>query len=154
MVGLIDAKQKESASIGYWLYYVTLTFDLTHDLDLGFFKVNFLNGCISGIVGLIDMKWKWWELIRYWAHCMTLPFDHTHDLDLAVSIKVRVWNNISRSGSADWHGTKGMWAVHSWPWYWLCVTMVCCVDVPDSDGVTSKVGVPSIYPVLFGHLMH
>ena len=20
---------------------------------------------------------------------------------------------------AGWHGTKGMWVIHSWPWYWL-----------------------------------
>ena len=34
MVGLIDVKQKGSASVGYWAQYVTLTFDLTHGLDL------------------------------------------------------------------------------------------------------------------------
>ena len=32
MVGQIDMKQKGSASFGYWVKYVTLTFDLTHDL--------------------------------------------------------------------------------------------------------------------------
>ena len=37
---------------------MTLTFDLTHDLDLGCFKVKFRNNCISGIVGLVDLKWK------------------------------------------------------------------------------------------------
>ena len=34
MVGPIDVKRKESAWVGYWVNYVTLTFDLTHDLDL------------------------------------------------------------------------------------------------------------------------
>ena len=24
-----------------------------------------------------------------------------------------------RKGAADWHGTKRMWVIHSWPWYWL-----------------------------------
>ena len=43
MVGLIDVKRKGSASVGYWVQYVTLTFDLTHDLDLGCFKVKFRN---------------------------------------------------------------------------------------------------------------
>ena len=66
-------------------YYVTLTFNLTHDLDVGFFKVKFPNSSISGIVGLIDGKWKGSELIRYWAGCVTLPFYHTYDLDLQVS---------------------------------------------------------------------
>ena len=56
MVGSIDVKQKGSALAGYWVQYMTLTFDLTHDLDLGCFKVKFGNSCIYGIVGLIDVK--------------------------------------------------------------------------------------------------
>ena len=56
-------KRKGSALVGYWVQYVNLTFDLTHDLDLGFFKVKFWNSSISGIVGLIDVKWKGSELI-------------------------------------------------------------------------------------------
>ena len=38
MVGPIDVKRKGGASVGYWVNYVTLTFDLTHDLDLWFFQ--------------------------------------------------------------------------------------------------------------------
>ena len=34
MVGPIDKKRKGGASVGYWVDYVTLIFDLTHDLDL------------------------------------------------------------------------------------------------------------------------
>ena len=74
-------------------WILTLTFDLTDDLDVGCYKVKFRNSSISGIVGLIDMKWKGSELMWYWADCMTLPFDHTHDLDLGVEIsRSRVWN--------------------------------------------------------------
>ena len=58
MVGPIDVKQKGSASVGYWAQYVTLTFDLTHDLDLGCFKVKFRNSFFLWIVGLINVKWK------------------------------------------------------------------------------------------------
>ena len=72
MVGPIDVKRKGSALIGYWVQYVTLTFDLTHDLDLGCFKVNFRNSSISGIVGLIDVKWKGSELIWYWVDELAL----------------------------------------------------------------------------------
>ena len=69
MIGLIDVKQR--ALVGYWVNCVpsilrrigwmvgklcALDFDLTHDLVLGFFKVRFLNSCISGIVGMIDVK--------------------------------------------------------------------------------------------------
>ena len=85
MVGPIDVKRKGSALVGYWVQYMTLTFDLTHDLDLGCFKVKIRNSSIYGMVGLIDVKWRGSELIWYWADCMTLPFDHTHDLDLGVS---------------------------------------------------------------------
>ena len=44
MVGSIDLKRK---GVGYWVNYVTLTFDLIRDLDLGFFKVKFQysSGC-------------------------------------------------------------------------------------------------------------
>ena len=41
MVGSSDVKRKGGASGGHWVNYVTLTSDLTHDLDLGFFKVKF-----------------------------------------------------------------------------------------------------------------
>ena len=58
MVGPIDVKLKGNASVGYWVQFVTLTFDLTHDFDLGCFKVKFRNSSISGIVGLIDVKFK------------------------------------------------------------------------------------------------
>ena len=34
MVGPIDVKRKGGASVGYWANYVTLTYDLTHDIDL------------------------------------------------------------------------------------------------------------------------
>ena len=134
MVGSIDVKQKGSASVGYRVQYVTLTFDRTHDLDLGCFKVKFRNSSISGIVGLIDVKWKRGELIWYWADCMTLPFDHTHDLDLGVEI--------SRSESEialfqEWDG-RLTWNEKdvSHPFMTMIltsVTMVRWADVPDSD---------------------
>ena len=56
MVCSIDLKHKGSASVRYWINYVTLRFDLIHDLNIGFFKLKFLNSCISGIIGLIDVK--------------------------------------------------------------------------------------------------
>ena len=101
MVGPIDVKRKGSALVGHWVQYITLTYDLTHDLDLGCFMVKFWNSSISGIVGLIDVKWKGSELIWYWADCMTLPFDHTHDLDLGVS-RSESEKLYLRNGAADW----------------------------------------------------
>ena len=132
MVGRIDVKRKGSALVGYWVQYVTLTFDLTHDLDLGCFKVKFRNSSISRIVGLIDVKWKGSELIWYWANCMTLPLDHTHDLDLGVS---RSESEIALSqewGSRLTMNEKDV----SHPFMTMiltCVTVVAWADVPDSD---------------------
>ena len=141
MVGPIDMKWKGSALVGYWVQYVTLTFDLTHDLDLGCFKVKLWNSSISGIVGLIDVKWKGSELIWYWADCMTLPFDYTHDLDLGVS---KSESELALSQSY-WQWTKRMWVIHSLPWYWLVWggRMYRIVT-----GVTSDVSVPSTYLVV------
>ena len=107
------------------------------------------NSSISGIVGLIDVKWKGSELIWYWTDCITLPFDHTHELDLGV-FKVRVWNNfISGMGWSIDNERKGCeLSIHDhdvwllWPWWggqrYRIVT-----------GVTSDVGVPSTYLVLY-----
>ena len=132
MVGPIDLKQKGSALVGYWIWYVSLTFDLTHDLDLGCFKVKFRNSCISGIVGLIDVKWKGSKLIGYWADCMNLPFDHTHGLDLGVS---RSESEIA--WSQEWDG-RLTWNEKdvSHPFMTMIltsVTMVGWMDSPDSD---------------------
>ena len=122
--------EKGSALVGYWVQYVTLTFDLTH--DLGCFKVKFRNSSISGIVGLIDVKWKGSELIWYWADCMTLPFDHTHDLDLRISR-----SESETALSQEWGGQL-TWNEKdlSHPFMTMIltsVTMVGRADVPDSD---------------------
>ena len=133
MVGPINLKRKGSASVGYWIQYVTLNFDLNHDLDLECFKVKFWKSSISGIVGLIDVKWKRSELIWYWANCMTLSFDHTHDIDPGVEIS-RSESEIALS--QEWDG----WLIWnekdvSHPFMTMIltsVTMVGWVDVPDS----------------------
>ena len=94
MAGPIDVKRKGSALVRYWVWYVPLTFGLSHDLDLGCFRVKFRNSCISGIVGLIDVKWKGNELIRYWDKCMTWPL-WSHPWPWTWSLKVRVWNSLT-----------------------------------------------------------
>ena len=132
MVGRIDVKRKGGALVGHWVQYVTLTFDLTHDLDLGCFKVKFRNSSISRIVGLIDVKWKGSKLIWYWANCMTLPFDHTHDLDLGVSRSESEIVLSQEWGSRLTMNEKDV----SHPFMTMiltCVTMVAWADVPDSD---------------------
>ena len=56
MGGPIDVKRKGGESVGYGVNYVTFTFDLTHAIDLWFFKVNFQNNCILGI--FIWLMWN------------------------------------------------------------------------------------------------
>ena len=111
---------------------MTLTFDLTYDLNLGCFKVKFRNSCIPGIVGLIDVKWKGSKLIWYWADCMTLPLDRTHDLDLGVS---RSESEIAISQEWGCRLTLNEKDVsHQFMTMMLTsVTMVWWVDVPDSE---------------------
>ena len=136
MVGPIDVKWKGNASVGYWAQYVTLTFDLPLDLDLGCFKVKFWNSSFSGIVGLIDVEWKQSELIWYWADCMTLPFNHTHDFDLGVEIS-RSESEIALSQEWDGRLTWNDKDV-SHPFMTMIltsVTMVGWADVQDSDWV-------------------
>ena len=41
--GPIDMKRKVGTSVAYRVNHVTLTFDLTHDLDLGVFKIAVCN---------------------------------------------------------------------------------------------------------------
>ena len=134
MVGPIDVKRKGNASVGYWVWYVTLTFDLTYDLDLGCYEVKFRYSSISGIVGLIDVKWKRSELIWYWADFMTFPFYHTHDLDPGVEIS-RSKSEIALSQEWDGQLTWNEKDV-SHPFMTMILTsgtMMGWADVPDSD---------------------
>ena len=97
-------KRKVSALVGYWVQCVTLTFDLTHDLDLGCFKVKFRNSSISGIVAWIDVKRKISALVGYWVQYVTFTFDLTHDFDLGC-FKVK-FRNSSISGIVAWIDVK------------------------------------------------
>ena len=108
------------------------TFDLTHDLDLGCFKVKLWNSCISGIVGLTDMKWKGSELIGYLADYITLPYDHAHDIDLVISR-----SEFERAFPQEWDGRLTLNKKYmSHPFRTMVLTSVIVVgwaDVPDTD---------------------
>ena len=82
MVDPIDMKQKGGALAAYWVNYVALTFDFTHDLDHGFFKVEFPNTCISGIV-----TWLMWNEKK------------------ANQVDTGQITLFFRNGRVDWHGT-------------------------------------------------
>ena len=152
-------KRKGSASVGYWVQYVTLIFELTHDLDFGYFKVKFRNSSISGIVGLIDVKWKRGELIWDWADCMNLPFDHTHDLDLGVEISR---SEPETALSQEWNGRLTWYEkVVSHPLMTMILTSVTMVgweDLPDSDWGDFRRGrvvdIPSLTWLLISQVTH
>ena len=135
MVGPIDVKRKGGASVGHWVNYVTLTFDLTHDLDLWFFKVKFQNSCIWGIV-----IWLMWNknkanqldtgLLLYglalWPHPWPWP----------CSLKVKVWNSLIWGmgvGALIDMERKGCESIIHDQDCDLWVTMVGWVDEPYSD---------------------
>ena len=74
---------------------------------------------------------------------MTLPFDHTHDLCLGVS---RSESEIA--WSQEWYDWNEKDVSHPFMIsISTSVTMVGWADVPDSDGVTPDVGVPTTYLV-------
>ena len=79
MVGPIDVKRKEGALVRYWVNYVTLTFDLTHDLDLVVWRSKFEIALFEewgvGGGGLLDIDRKGCESII-----------HDHDCDLWVTM--------------------------------------------------------------------
>ena len=111
--------------------YVSLTFDLTHDFGLWFFKVQLQNSCISGIIiWLMWNKKKQISKVLGWLYSLAL---WPHPWPCPCSFKVKVWNSfiwgmgrligMERKGCElinHNHGSDG-------------VTMVGWVDVPDSD---------------------
>ena len=120
MVGPIDVKWKGGASVRYWVNYVTLTFDLTHGLDLWFFKVKFQNSCIWGIAIWLMWNKKKANLLdtALWPHPWPWP----------CSLKVKVWNSlIWGMGVGHWLTQKKRAVSRSFMTMivsHLCVTMV------------------------------
>ena len=87
MVGPIDVKRKGGASVGCWVNYVTLTFDLIH--DVWFLKVKFQNSCIWGIVIWLMWNKRKANQILGWLYGLAL-WPHPWPLRL----KVKVWNSL------------------------------------------------------------
>ena len=150
MVGPIDVKRNGNASVGYWVQYVTVTFDLTHDLDLGCFKVKFEIALSQEL--LVWLMWNENEISWYdtGPNLWLCPLTTHMTLTLEMKVQGQSFKKLYlRNGTADWHGTKRMWVIHSWPWYWLVWPwwggqMYWIVTV-----VTSDVGVLSTYLVHF-----
>ena len=98
MVGPTDVKWKASVSVWYWVNYVILTFDLTHELDLWFFKVN---NCVrNSWSGWCELKGS--ESIIYLTDYMTVSFGHVHDLDPEFAMS-KFEIAFLRNGRTEWH---------------------------------------------------
>ena len=62
MEGTSDMERKGCESIGCWARYVILTFELTHNIELGFSRSFFFsNSHISGMGGPNDIEQKGYE---------------------------------------------------------------------------------------------
>ena len=97
MVGPIDMRQKGNTLVRHWVNYVTLTTDLTFDLDLEFFKVEFEIAVSHKL-----FFWLMWNKIKanqLDMRCWPWPWIFSH-----------------KKGRANWCLMKGMWIHHSWPW--------------------------------------
>ena len=68
------------------------------------FKVEFLNGCISGTWCPIGKKRKWYELKQCWSHNLTLTFDLPMTIFQLLNL---------RKGLSVWHEMKGIW-IDTW----------------------------------------
>ena len=123
----IDVKRKGSASVGYWVKYVILTFDLTHDLDFGCFKVKFRN------ISLRNCWSDWCEIIMGWVN-MILGW--LYDLPLWPHPWSWSWSSISRSESQEWDG-RLTWNKKDVSHPFMTMTSVTMVgwwvDLPDRD---------------------
>ena len=121
MVGPIDVKHKGGALVGYWVNYVTFTFDLTHDLDLVVSRSKFEIDLFEewGGWGVIDMDRKGWESII-----------HDHDCDLWVTMMGWVdvpysdWGDFKRRRAIDissylcwFDNTNQIHSVYNFHWY-------------------------------------
>ena len=104
--GWSDWCKTKRRCIGWMLEnYVTMTFDLTHDLDLWFFKVKFQNSLKvkvwnsliwgMGVEALIDMERKGCKLII-----------HDHDCDLWVTMVG--WATVPYSDGGDFRRRRAI----------------------------------------------
>ena len=131
---------------GYNMWPSPLTSLMTLTLDVS--RSNFEIAVSQEL--LVRLMWNEKEMSWYdtgltvWHCSLTTPMTLTLELQ-GQNLKFLYLRN----GAVDWHGTKRMWVIHSWPWYllvwpWWGGRMYRIVN-----GVTSDVGVLSTYLVCF-----
>ena len=107
---------------------MTLTFDLTHDLDLGCFKVKFRNCIRNCWSDLCETKRKRIDGILGWLYDIDL---WPHPWPWPWSFKVKVWNSLisgmGRPIDMERIGCESLTMILT------SVTVVGWADVPDND---------------------
>ena len=81
-------------SIGCWIHHVALTFDITHDLGLGFLRSNFQIAISQELEGRLTWNERDVSRIWYWTHFATLNFELKHDMTLNLwNFMVKLWKS-------------------------------------------------------------
>ena len=102
------------------------------------FMVKFWKSLILWTGWPNDMERKGYESIECWTHVVTSNVHIFCDLDFVFSRWHIFKKSYLRNGTADWHGTKGMWVdrmldshcdfkplTHPWPWPWIFNVKYC-----------------------------
>ena len=107
MDGPIDVKHKGGASVGYWVNYVTLTFDFSNSNFKVLVSQKLLSDWCETKRKQVNQILGWLYGLALWPQPWTWP----------CSFKVNVWNSLiwGMGGVIDME-RKRMWVNHSWPW--------------------------------------
>ena len=141
-----NKKEMHQLDTGYNMWPWPLTSLMTLTLDVS--RSNFDIALSQEL--LVWLMWNENEVSWYdtglivWLSPLTTPMTLTLELKFqGQSLKYLYLRN----GTANWHETKRMWVIHSWPWYWLVWPWWGGQMYRIVTGVTSDVGVPSTYLV-------
>ena len=136
MVGPIVVKRN------MWPWPLTSLVTLTLDLSRSNFEIAVSQELLVWLMWN-EKEVSWYDTGPTVWHCpFTTPMTLTLEFQ-GQSLKLLYLRN----GVADWHGTKRMWVINSWPWCWLVWPWCGGRMYRIVNGVTSDVGVPSTYLV-------
>ena len=131
MIGPINVKRKGGASVGYWANYVTLTFDLTHDIELVVSRSNFEIALFEEWVGWLrwnerDVSWSFMTMTDVWVTLVgwvDVPYSDWGDFRPQRAVEISRIDILSiscdtLSPSVEGYNTSLIISEH-WFRYWL-----------------------------------
>ena len=139
-----NKKEVHQFFTGYNMWPWPLTSFMTLTLDVS--RSNFEIAVSQDL--LVWLMWNekevsWYDTGPTEWHCpLTTPMTLTLEFQGQSLKLLYLWN-----GAADWHETKRMWVINSWPWCWLVWPWCGGRMYQIVNGVTSDVGVLSTYLV-------